>query len=183
MGVECGMSVRIYWLWPSTSYCLVIQNLMTDDPSVHTKSAQRVLPDPCVRLQVAKPLKSHIKVDCSCTHTNVNITMKSDFQYRFHLHNILLLFLVQSENTIRIITELILKNSISVSQAEQSEGPASVMWSFKRARSDVNRPIFRLDSNSCWKIYKLTAATFKMPLFFSLFSIKSLFSSLNPALC
>lgn len=105
-------------------------------------------------------------------HTNVNITMKCEFQWRFHLCNMLL---VQSEKTIRITIELILKNSISVSQAEQSEGSTSVIWSFRRARFEVNRPRFRFDSNSCWEICKLTAATFEMPLFFLYFQLKAFF--------
>lgn len=103
-----------------------------------------------------------------CT-LNVNISMKHDFKVpvQILLSNVLLLFPVQSENTHGITTELILKSGI---KAEQSEGPANAAWSFQRERFGVNRPRFRLDSNSCREISKLTAATFKMPLFLFIFN-------------
>lgn len=140
---------------------------MADDPSMHIVHRGFFL----VHLSDFKR-RNHWKFKSEfivfvCT-LNVNIPMKHDFKVteKILLSNVLLLFPVQSENTHTLPQSSFWKAALRLNKPKGQ----SALHGHSKERFMVNRPRFRLDSNSCWEICKLTAATFKMPLFLFIFN-------------
>lgn len=169
MGVE--VYVGIYWA--------VAQNLMPPQTMSQNKwqmthqctySAQRILPGPSVRLQATQPLKSQIRVYCFCLHTKCQHINETWFQSSSTYFTFKCITVVPSpvwKHTQHYQQSSFWKAALGLNKAKDQ--PA-LRGHSKRERFMVNRPRFRLDSNSCWEICKLTAATFKMPLFLFIFN-------------